>query len=81
MAAKRKGAPKFRADPLAKVASKRLAVSKAARKPTVKGTFRQGAKSASSSNAGGRSSSVGNNMRSKIGKGGGGRRDSKGRFA
>lgn len=81
MAAKRKGAPKMKADPLAAVTAKRLAVAKASRKPTVKGTFAQGTKSATSSNRGGLSSSVGNNQRGKGKSGGRQRRDRKGRFA
>ena len=68
MAAKRKSAPKFKADPLEAIKKTRLTVAKAKRQPSMpKGTFHHGSKSASSSHRG---------------MGGGGQhRDSKGRFS
>ena len=70
---KRKGGPPvFRGDPLEKVTAARKAASAASRKPTVKGTFAQGTKSATSSNA----ARKGDGLFS----GGGIKRDKKGRF-
>jgi hypothetical protein len=84
MAAKRP--PKMKADPLARVTAARKAATAASRKPTVKGTFTHGTKSASSSNAGvkGSASKLTPKQSSALAKknaaGGGQRRDRKGRF-